>query len=128
MSVPRTDEAEPRLADAVLALPGWAHRVRAYVLARDGRLQSSWGKVTELALRETDGPSLAGARSQNSHATRAGRPQLKMGQGRAPAQTGGIRGSPRAGALWLLTVLTAGEWVFLRVWDSSGAEHLVRSR
>jgi len=56
MSVPRTDGAEPRLADAVFALPGWAHRVRADVLARDGRLQAKLGQGRRTrTLRGLDG-------------------------------------------------------------------------
>ena len=64
VSVPKTGWTASRLADAMLAVPGWARRVRADVLARNGRPQSSWGKVTESRERGLDGSDLAGARSR----------------------------------------------------------------
>ena len=116
----------------------WVRSAR-YVCAQDGRGRAAIGgrriRLARVGAPGTDGHPCAKRtapveleRGRRTRAHAGWTAPIEPGQGRAPACTGGIRGSLRAGALWLLTVLTAGEWVFLRVWDSSGAEHLVRSR
>ncbi len=126
MSVPRTDEAEPQVSDAVIASPGWAPP----------------GTGERPNARRT-APVEAGARSQNSRIARRTAP-VELGQGRRTRTLRGLDGPSRgwgkvarprrpavrgaatrhgAGAPCLVPADLAppGSGSLYRCWDSSGS-------